>query len=128
MCCRGAANPPILILGGKAVVDWGEGAYENGGRKDVFSGYPYAVYLQGRTPFEIAAVTMCEFADCRTPSSAPLSPRLIAAADCREETRGGGNCPRFPADKLMICEVYTPSLERDLRVPLVHAEPSQVSS
>lgn len=41
-----------------------------------------------------------------------------AAVDCREEIRGGGNCtrqivdvirPEFPAEKLLICEVYTPS-------------------
>ena len=108
----------LVILGGKAIVDWGEGPHETGGREDVFSGYPHAVYLPWGTPFEISAITTCEFADCRTPSSARLSPLLIAPADCREEIRGGGNCtrqivdvirPEFPADKLLICEVYTPS-------------------
>jgi 5-deoxy-glucuronate isomerase len=108
----------IVLLAGTAVVDWGEGAHEIGGRKNVFSGYPYAVYLPCKTPVEIAAVSTCEFADCRVPSSAPLRPHLITPADCREEIRGGGNCtrqivdiirPEFPADKLMICEVYTPS-------------------
>jgi 5-deoxy-glucuronate isomerase len=99
-------------------VDWGEGPHEIGGRKDVFSGYPHAVYLPCHTPFEISAITACEFADARTPSSARLSPRIITPADCREEIRGGGNCtrqivdvirPEFPADRLLICEVYTPS-------------------
>ena len=108
----------LVILGGKATVDWGEGPREVGGRKDVFSGYPYAVYLPRSTRFEISAITQCEFADCRTPSSAPLSPRIVSPADCREEIRGGGNStrqivdiirPEFPADKLLICEVYTPS-------------------
>jgi 5-deoxy-glucuronate isomerase len=108
----------LVILGGKATVDWGQGPVEVGGRKDVFSGYPHAVYLPCRTPFEVSAVTTCEFADCRTPSSAQLSPRIITPKDCREEIRGGGNCtrqivdvirPEFPADKLLICEVYTPS-------------------
>jgi 5-deoxy-glucuronate isomerase len=108
----------IVVLGGKATVDWGEGPREIGGRKDVFSGYPHAVYLPSRTPFEISAITTCEFADCRAPSSARLAPRLITPADCREEIRGGGNCtrqivdvirPEFPAEKLLICEVYTPS-------------------
>ena len=108
----------LAILGGRATVNWGHGYREIGGRKDVFSGFPYAVYLPCHTPFEISALTNCEFADCRVPSSARLAPRIIAPADCREEIRGGGNCtrqivdvirPEFPADKLLICEVYTPS-------------------
>ena len=108
----------LVILGGKATIDWGQGPREVGGRKDVFSGYPHAVYLASGTPFEVSATTVCEFADCRTPSSARLGPRVIAPADCGEEIRGGGNCtrqivdvirPEFPADKLLVCEVYTPS-------------------
>lgn len=108
----------LVILGGRATVNWGNGYREVGGRKDVFSGFPYAVYLPCHTPFEISALTNCEFADCRVPSSARLAPRVISPADCREEIRGGGNCtrqivdvirPEFPADKLLVCEVYTPS-------------------
>ncbi|HEV2615000.1 MAG TPA: 5-deoxy-glucuronate isomerase [Candidatus Acidoferrales bacterium] len=107
----------LVVLGGRATLDWGKGPREIGGRKDVFSGFPYAAYLPSRTPFEISAITNCEFADCRTPSSARLSPRIVTPADCHEEIRGGGNCtrqivdvirPEFPADKLLICEVYTP--------------------
>jgi 5-deoxy-glucuronate isomerase len=114
----GDQEAALVILGGIATVDWGEGPREVGGRKDVFSGYPYAIYLSCQTFFEISAITDCEFADCRTPSSAPLSPRIIAPADCLEEIRGGGNStrqivdiirPEFPADKLLLCEVYTPS-------------------
>jgi len=108
----------LVVLGGKATVDWGEGPREIDGRSDVFSGYPYAIYLPSQTPFEVSAVTTCEFADCRAPSSARLAPRVITPAECREEIRGGGNCtrqivdvirPDFPAEKLLICEVYTPS-------------------
>jgi len=108
----------LVILGGLATVNWGHGYREVGGRKDVFSGFPYAVYLPCRTPFEISALTNCEFADCRVPSTARLAPRIITPADCREEIRGGGNCtrqivdvirPEFPAEKLLVCEVYTPS-------------------
>ncbi len=108
----------LVVLGGKATVDWGEGPREIGGRSDVFSGYPYAIYLPSQTPFEVSAITTCEFADCRAPASARLAPRVITPAECREEIRGGGNCtrqivdvirPDFPAEKLLICEVYTPS-------------------
>jgi 5-deoxy-glucuronate isomerase len=47
-----------------------------------------------------------------------LEPRVIRPVDCGFEIRGGGNAtrqivdilpPRFPADRLLICEVYTPS-------------------
>jgi 5-deoxy-glucuronate isomerase len=108
----------LVILGGRATIDWGEGVREIGARKDVFSGYPHAVYLPSETAFEISALTDCEFADCRTPSTSRYAPRIIAPSDCREEIRGGGNCtrqivdimrPEFPAEKLLICEVYTPS-------------------
>ena len=128
----------LVVLGGKAIVDWGEGPREIGGRKDVFSGYPHAVYLPSRRPFEISAITNCEFADCRVPSSLELVPRLIMPVDCREEIRGGGNCtrqivdvirPEFPAEKLLICEVYTPSGNWSSYPPHkhdVHNPPSEV--
>lgn len=108
----------LILLGGTATLDWGEGANKLGGRKDVFTGYPHAVYLPCGTRFELVALTTCEFADCRAPSTAKFAPRLITPADCREEIRGGGNCtrqivdvirPEFPGEKLLICEVYTPS-------------------
>ncbi|HEX2662767.1 MAG TPA: 5-deoxy-glucuronate isomerase [Candidatus Acidoferrum sp.] len=108
----------VVLLGGRAAVNWGHGYREIGGRRDVFGGYPYALYLPCHTPFEISALTTCEFADARVPSSARLTPRIIEPADCREEIRGGGNCtrqivdvirPEFPAEKLLVCEVYTPS-------------------
>lgn len=128
----------LILLGGKATVDWGDGPKEIGGRKDVFSGYPGAVYLPRETPFELSAVTTVEFADCRTPVSARRQPRLILPADCREEIRGGGNYtrqivdvmpPQFPAEKLLICEVYTPSGNWSSYPPHkhdVHNPPSEV--
>ena len=108
----------LVVLSGKASVDWGKGPRPIGERNDVFSGYPYAVYLPCGTQFEVSALTTCEIADCRTLSSARLAPRIITPEDCLEEIRGGGNCtrqivdiirPEFPADRLLICEVYTPS-------------------
>jgi len=128
----------LVILSGHVSVDWGAGPEEIGGRKDVFNGYPFAVYLPSGTSFEISAVTTCEFADCRTPSSAPLAPRIITPADCREEIRGGGNYtrqivdvirPEFPAEHLLICEVYTPSGNWSSYPPHkhdVHNPPSEV--
>ena len=134
----GNEEAALVILGGKAAVDWGEGPQEIGARKDVFSGYPHAVYLPSRTAFEISAITACEFADCRAPSSVRLAARLVTPMECREEIRGGGNCtrqiidvirPEFPAEKLLICEVYTPSGNWSSYPPHkhdVHNPPSEV--
>lgn len=114
----GAEESALVVLGGKLSVDWGDGAKTIGHRANVFSGYPYAAYLPAHTAFEVSAETNCEFADCRTPSEARLEPRIITPRDVRPEIRGGGNAtrqildiirPEFPADRLLICEVYTPS-------------------
>ena len=108
----------LVILAGRVAVDWGEGRRTIGSRADVFSGYPYAVYLPAGTAFELEAETTCEVADCRARSEAALKARVITPDDVRLEVRGGGNAtrqildiirPEFPADRLLICEVYTPS-------------------
>ena len=114
----GSEEAVLVALGGKFSVDWGEGPKTIGNRPDVFSGYPYAIYLPAHTAFEISAGTNCEFADCRAASEAKLAPKVITPRDVRLEIRGGGNAtrqildiirPEFPADRLLICEVYTPS-------------------
>jgi 5-deoxy-glucuronate isomerase len=114
----------IVLLRGAFTVRWAGASHRVGPRADVFLGYPHAVYLPARTPFTIVASVACELADCRAPSTVragsagPLLPRVIRPEDCGFEIRGGGNAtrqivdimaPMFPADRLMICEVYTPS-------------------
>jgi 5-deoxy-glucuronate isomerase len=107
----------IVLLRGEFVVTWAGAAHRVGPRADVFLGYPHAVYLPARTPFRIAASVACELAECRAPSARTLRPRVIRPEDCGYEIRGGGNAtrqivdivpPGFPADRLMLCEVYTP--------------------
>jgi 5-deoxy-glucuronate isomerase len=117
----------LVLLRGDFTVSWGGEAVRVGPRADVFVGYPHAVYLPAGTPFRIAASAPCEIADCRAAStltagaegaSGVLRPRVIGPADCGFEIRGGGNAtrqivdivpPAFAADRLMLCEVYTPS-------------------
>jgi 5-deoxy-glucuronate isomerase len=108
----------FVLLSGRLSVDWGEGPRATGERKGVFAGYPWAVYLPRATRFELEARSDCEFADCRVPCSARLKARVIQPSDVRLEVRGGGNATRqildiipgnFPAERLLICEVYTPS-------------------
>jgi 5-deoxy-glucuronate isomerase len=107
----------FVLLGGKCTVDWGAGAKSIGRRKDVFDGLPFTVYLPAGHSVEFVAETICEIAECRVPSQARLQPKLITPADVVSGLRGGGNAsrqivdimgPDFPADKLMVIEVYTP--------------------
>jgi 5-deoxy-glucuronate isomerase len=108
----------LVLLRGAFQIAWKGAAHRVGPRADVFSGYPHAVYLPARTPFKVTADAACEIADCRARSSQAFMPRVIRPEDCGYEIRGGGNAtrqivdimpPAFPADRLLICEVYTPS-------------------
>jgi 5-deoxy-glucuronate isomerase len=109
----------IVALGGIFKVDSSAGNWERlGERRDVFSGLPWALYLPIGTSFTVTAVTDCDlaFCYCRAEESHPA--RAITPADSVVEIRGGGNAtrqinhflrPDFPAHRLLLCEVYTPS-------------------
>src|ERR1700694_2289924 len=107
----------FVLLGGTCRADWVQGAQRIGERKNVFDGYPYALYLPTGNAVTFTAETICEIAECRVPSKAQLKPRLITPNDVVSSLRGGGNAsrqivdivtPAFPADKLIVVEVYTP--------------------
>ncbi len=107
----------FVILGGTCFADWGEGKQHIGRRKNVFEGLPYTLYLPAGHHVSFTAESVCEMAECRVPSQARLSPKLITPRDVASSLRGGGNAsrqivdiitPAFPADKLMVIEVYTP--------------------
>lgn len=107
----------FVLLGGTCLADWGRGQQRIGKRNNVFEGFPYALYLPPGNTARFKAESACELAECRVPSQARLEPRLITPADVSSNLRGGGNSsrqivdvmpPSFPADKLMVIEVYTP--------------------
>jgi 5-deoxy-glucuronate isomerase len=107
----------LLWLGGRCIADWGVGRQSVGGRENVFDGLPYALYLPNDHRVTIKAETVCEIAECRVPSKATLEPCLVKPADVASGLRGGENASRqivevidssFPADKLVVFEVYTP--------------------
>jgi 5-deoxy-glucuronate isomerase len=107
----------LVLLSGEFDVSWNGTSHRVGPRVDVFSGYPHAVYLPARMPFRVVARSACEIADARVASTRKLVPRLIRPEDCGYEIRGGGNAtrqivdiipPAFDADRLLICEVFTP--------------------
>lgn len=108
----------VVLLSGTCSVRWEEGPWTTlGPRRSVFDDYPSAVYVPSGQPLEVRAEELTELADCRAPSDKSLEPRLIRPVDCGFEIRGGGNAtrqivdilpPAFPADRLLICEVFTP--------------------
>jgi 5-deoxy-glucuronate isomerase len=108
----------LVLLRGTCHVEYNNHATTLGPRADVFSGYPHALYLPTHTKFRVVANELTELGDGRAPSRLQLEPRVIRPDDCGYEIRGGGNAtrqivdimpPRFPADRLLVCEVFTPS-------------------
>src|ERR1700746_3499024 len=128
----------FVLLGGTCVADWGQGQQLIGKRRNVFDGFPYALYSSPDSEVTFTARTVCEIAECRVPSNARLTPRLVTPHDVASSLRGGGNAsrqivdvisPAFPADKLMVIEVYTPGGNWSSYPPHkhdVHNPPSEV--
>jgi 5-deoxy-glucuronate isomerase len=107
----------FVILGGRCAADWGKGEQIIGKRENVFDGLPYCLYLPSGHAVKFTGETVCEIAECRVPSESKFEPRLVTPKDVVTSLRGGGNAsrqivdvirPDFPADKLVVIEVYTP--------------------
>lgn len=109
----------LVLLRGEGEVSIDDGpATPIGPRRDVFASYPHAVYIPDGHRVAFRATGTSEIAEGRAPSDKLLEPRVIRPEDCGYEVRGGGNAtrqivdilpPEFPADRLLICEVFTPS-------------------
>jgi 5-deoxy-glucuronate isomerase len=107
----------FVLLSGRCSVDWGGGPKAIGERKSVFDGLPYCVYLPTGNGVKFKSESVCEIAECRVPSGKKGEPHLFTPKDAVTSLRGGGNAsrqivdiirPDFPADKLVVIEVYTP--------------------
>jgi 5-deoxy-glucuronate isomerase len=107
----------LLLLSGKCEIRWSDEQATLGPRDDVFGSYPHAVYLPRDTRFRVTPAPECELAVCGAPTRRHLSARVIEPSDCGYEIRGGGNAtrqiidvirPDFPADRLLVVEVFTP--------------------
>jgi 5-deoxy-glucuronate isomerase len=112
----------LVLLSGQFRAAWEPGGTNEtvfGPRASVFDSYPCALYLPAGASVTVRADAVTELADCRAPSPQRRFPaRVIEPADCGYEIRGGGNAtrqiidimpPPFPADRLLVCEVFTPS-------------------
>ena len=106
----------LVVLGGRCTVEAEGGRYELGGRASVFDGMPWALYLPRDTEYRVegeAEVAVCG-ARCETRREAVL----VRPEEVEIEVRGAGNAtrqinhivkPEFPAERLLVVEVFTPS-------------------
>lgn len=108
----------LVTLGGVCTVAALGESWRVGGRADPFDGPPWALYLPIGTDYTVTAETLLELAICGTRAEQALPPVLIAPDDVAVEIRGAGNAarqinhivkPEFPAHRLLIVEVFTPS-------------------
>lgn len=109
----------LVLLGGTCSVESSRGKWAHiGHRPNVFAGMPYALYLPIATSFSINSENGCDIAFCYCRAEEVHPPRLVTPEDIEVEIRGAGNAtrqinksfkPEFPAHRLLIVEVYTPS-------------------
>ncbi|NWF83154.1 MAG: 5-deoxy-glucuronate isomerase [Bryobacteraceae bacterium] len=109
----------LVILGGRCSVRSNHGEWNGiGQRQNVFEGKPYTLYLPLESEFTLTADTDCDLALCYCRAEKPFPARLLTPDEVHVEIRGGGNAtrqihhmltPEFPAHRLLIVEVYTPS-------------------
>jgi 5-deoxy-glucuronate isomerase len=109
----------LVLLGGQCTVKSSRGTWtEIGRRPNVFAGMPYALYLPISTNYAITTETGCDIAFCYCRAEQDFPPCLVTPSEVDVEIRGASNAtrqingifkPNFPAHRLMVVEVYTPS-------------------
>jgi len=135
----GACELGLVVLGGRCSVESTVGSWFDFGRRaNVFDGLPYALYLPIKTVFTVVAQTDCEVALCFSRAEETFPARLITPSEVEVEIRGGTNAtrqinhilkPEFPAQRLLLVEVYTPSGNWSSYPPHkhdVHSPPDEV--
>ena len=117
----------IAISGGGVDVAFDSGPHLRlPGRPSVFEGMPWSAYIPAGTSVRIVgrplpgrrAVVAVAQAPLTGRAGVTTTPILVRPEDVEIEIRGAGNAtrqvnnimmPDFPADRLLICEVFTPS-------------------
>jgi len=114
----------IVVLAGRDVriADGGRHVATLEGRDDPFAGLPWAVWMPGAEALELSAAGIGHVAVARAPRSSrsgvASEPIVVPPAAVEVEIRGAGSAtrqinhivpPSFPADRLLIVEVLTPS-------------------
>ena len=108
----------LVPLGGRCRVEAEGESWELGGRASVFEGMPWALYLPRDTSYRVEALGPLELAVCGARCERRRDPVLVRPEDVEIEVRGAGNAtrqinhilkPDFPAERLLVVEVFTPA-------------------
>jgi 5-deoxy-glucuronate isomerase len=114
----GSDEVALVPLGGRCAIESGDQSWTIGERANVFAGQPWALYLPRESAFAVTAEAPLELAVCAARAERRLEPKLVTPAEVKVEIRGAGNAarqinhivePSFPADRLLVVEVFTPS-------------------
>jgi 5-deoxy-glucuronate isomerase len=114
----GGEEVALVPLGGRCAVESGSERWELGGRASVFDGMPWALYLPRDSEYTLTALSDVEVAVSGAVAEEQLEPRLVRPEDVEIEVRGSGNAtrqinhilkPEFPAQRLLVVEVFTPA-------------------
>jgi 5-deoxy-glucuronate isomerase len=112
----GEGEIALVPLGGRCRVEAEGETWELGGRENVFAGMPWALYLPRDTSYRVEGDA--EVAICGAYCKERREPVLVRPEDVEIEVRGAGNAtrqinhivkPDFPAERLLVVEVFTPS-------------------
>ena len=107
----------MVLLSGSVTMEAAGQTWHCDGRRSVFGGLPYALYLPPGHTFKMTVHSDADCAYGRAPAEGKLPLRLITPDDVKVEIRGGHNVTRQishildpgDAEHLLCVEVYTPS-------------------
>ena len=126
----------LIPLGGRCRVEAEGERWELGERASVFDGMPWALYLPRDTAYEVEGEA--DVAICGALCDRRREPVLVRPEEVEIEVRGAGNAtrqinhilkPEFPAERLLVVEVFTPAGNWSSYPPHKHDEdnsPSEV--
>lgn len=106
----------VSLSGGGCRVSAEGETWKLAGRANVFAGMPWTLYLPRDTAYRVEGDA--EVAICGARCERRLEPVLVRPEDVDVEVRGAGNAtrqinhlvkPEFPAERLLVVEVFTPS-------------------
>ena len=114
----GGEELALVPLRGSCRVEFDGAVWEIGGRRNVFDGMPWALYLPRDTEYRVETDGPLELAICGALCERRREPVLVEPRDVEIEVRGAGNAtrqinhilkPEFPAERLLVVEVFTPA-------------------
>ena len=112
----GEVEVALVPLAGRYRVEAEGERWEIGGRESVFDGLPWALYLPRDTTYRVEGEG--EVAICGARCERRRDPVLVTPDGVEIEVRGAGNAtrqinhivkPEFPAERLLVVEVFTPA-------------------